>query len=1471
MAAQNIIDLIVSGKIAQVNQPSLVKTLGDIRHAMKQYLEGNLKVPLLRMLDKQTQNSGGTNTAPDHRQTNAFMHKLKRGLATIQGAYKGKQPFVAQLTTEVLGLINRYEHRDLTPKKEVEKEERIVDPVTTQYASETNYAMYQVIGELIDNPKYRKIFELPTKLQDKRLKVIIEEIRKKHNYQSVLDVNGKVNFDYDARQEVLRRFSEWSLRKKGKSLEKQLFKSREDAFNAAKAEAKTILTKTDKVVWQANDQLMALYHQGVVGLIQRRMLSLEKLLGKTNWKQLFKEAGLYALLDKINFQEGVIYGARKEHYQPIYDYVNGYRIDSPQGGTAGGQGNNSAPPKAFKTKLKDMVTDYYLRYRYTKQRLKKSTQALDVIRYKNSKISIRYGERHDESAERGLVKYDKQLLSDAKKAFRAIARTYFLNEDFASSERTGFAKSLLEGLAESTFWTDYSTNTDFAQAMAQNMQYEGLALTKKQLSRAKQSLTEQIGTGIGTSIPVMLEIMATTLITEGVGTLPAIARAGNALVKTLRLGERTTRVLRAALVNSIAFKLAGQSEYSGLGEGIIQGLVGGRLPLLKLLNKPAHKIVINSFINNVAIRYGAHVATETTQEYAGDLMDNLMKDGTFASALRKTFGANLDQAGEKLVVTAAICAFFGSAGSVKGFVADTTLQLQAKKMQATTTEAKLAYTKALALLATVDHLQPETKQKGKATPYQIQAAPRVPQKIEESPELEILYKELTKREAHKKRLEEGLGELQGKVGIQVEYGNPKISGKTVQAHYTTQTRTYAGVFSLTTIDTVQLRVGPDATIAHTQEHLATLNYMRRYQGLSGRMRAWGDQFKKAIGWHGIPQPGTALWESKQKIEKLSAILMQRAQAIEAGKFDPAQAPEIETELGVILLQLEYFEEVAHSVSADTKGVGYVAMEENVRLEVLKSLDPNNPIERAIFERQQKHISDYKGVDKYIEEGNLPLKVDKKNLDIDEEIQEEIDDLDIANLNEFFFIDGEKQINLHRVFDLEDGFIDLKYAAVPDAFKFLSVPPELELVPGKGFPASTFFTVLQGKKAGFDFDALKGIKISNMVNTETALELAYLMKKFPNLDPNELFQFTHSFGYVRTLVEQVGKELDAKVDIQGLNDKEGLKAEVVRKMGEYGLTKGDFIPFRYNIIFTVKDKAIDSEQNHNLDSDQDINKENKLLELINQRIKTNPTEDYAFDEFKQDVQKNGLLDIANRSSVQLKKLEELFNKLVERAKVLLNYFVGLENVNITNAEKKIINQPHEHAYVFTKKGGSAQAYHFTSNQRTTVGFTEPEGVSFEGATMTHNHPPSAEFQIFPDYRGTTFSTGDYTSAAKVKLKELRMVTIDGAKGQQLFVLKKASGENFDMSDYDFIKESLTYTYRMNKKLRQLANQRLEILRANYPSKITSDSYRDSQMIALVQYEIWGLIKEELEEDGGIIYESYSQGKLVNFEEELKNLF
>ncbi|EAY25019.1 hypothetical protein M23134_07208 [Microscilla marina ATCC 23134] len=97
-----------------------------------------------------------------------------------------------------------------------------------------------------------------------------------------------------------------------------------------------------------------------------------------------------------------------------------------------------------------------------------------------------------------------------------------------------------------------------------------------------------------------------------------------------------------------------------------------------------------------------------------------------------------------------------------------------------------------------------------------------------------------------------------------------------------------------------------------------------------------------------------MWESKQEIEKLSAILMKRAQVIEAGKFDPAQAPEIETELGVILLQLEYFEEVAHSVSADTKGVGYVAMFGN-RKKKLPSEEKARKISNDIITDTLKNI------------------------------------------------------------------------------------------------------------------------------------------------------------------------------------------------------------------------------------------------------------------------------------------------------------------------------------------------------------------------------------------------------------------------------------------------------------------------------------------------------------------------------------
>ena len=607
VAAHNIIDRIVAGEIDRVNRVNLVKTLGDIRFAMSQYLKGELEVPLLQMLDKKTkkahENKEGKKdlqkaAAQDHRKTSAFLNKLKNGLATIQAVYQSNQPFVAQMAGGIIKQIEKFQTRSLKPPKKV-KEQVEVDYVTTKNVSKDHYATYQVIYELTTEHLY--LFRLPESEKDEKLQQIIEQIRKKHVYQSILDKPHKITFDYDDRQDILRRFNEWCLRKEGKGLEKKLFKSREDAFKAAKAEAKKMLSdEDDQTMWEVNDKLTALYQQGVVELIKRNALSIEKLFAKNDWKKLFQTHGLYALLQKITLYEGIIYGARGADYKPMYDYVNGERISPPK--ASGGGGEGGAPPKNYQAQLKDMVIDYYVRYRYTLQRLSSANNALAEVQFKNRDRSYRYGNRIDESKQHEGKSQAQGLVTEARKTFRSVARTYFLNEDFGASERAGFWQSFVEGLAEGTFWHNYQTNTDFAQAMAQAMQYEGLPLNAEQTKRIKQSIAEQVGGGLGGSIPVMLKIVATTLITEGIGTLPAIAAAGNTLVRVFSISSKVAKVLRSALVSTIAFQLAGQNKYSGLGEGIIQGLIGGKLPLLSLMKNSATKIVINSFINT-AIRY----------------------------------------------------------------------------------------------------------------------------------------------------------------------------------------------------------------------------------------------------------------------------------------------------------------------------------------------------------------------------------------------------------------------------------------------------------------------------------------------------------------------------------------------------------------------------------------------------------------------------------------------------------------------------------------------------------------------------------------------------------------------------------------------------------------------------------------------------------------------------------------------------
>lgn len=962
--AQNIIHLIKDGKIDQINRVNLVHTLGEIRYAMNEYLKGKLNVPLLAMLDKRTSESmeqvqskaQPPQAGQDHRKTNAFLDKLKRGLATIEQVYAQSQPFIAYLANDILKSIKTYQTRVLESPNQQTTNDAQPDPVTLQYQNEI---IYTVIAALIDRQKAGEdIFAKSQEEQEDLVKKVIKELQQ--NKQATI---SKYNIGYRQIQTILYRFEEWNMRRMAKEQLPKLFKSREEAFKAAKAEARKLMSESDNVVWDASTALEKLYLDGVIELIKKGEISLKALFQKNDWKALFEKAGLNAIVREIRIQEGYIYGAKGSNYAHAYDYVSGHRMKEPKSTGAGNESDAPAPQKNYKEQLKEMVIDHYVRYVYAQKRLKQTERKAKITAEEELEYDpdIPYDD-NSKAEELGVAvqrrEYSKKMVLSAKNLFRSVAKSYFLNYDFGASSRNGFWISMAEGIAENSFWKDYETNADFAQGMAQAMQFEGLPLTKEQQDKATQNIYEKVGAGIGASIPIMLEIMVTTLVTEGLGTLPAIARAGDALYNFLtkvprfaKAGHKIAQIGRSVLVNSIAFKMAGQNEYAGMGEGLVQGIIGGRLPLLKLLQNPGSnlKIVLRGAMHHLGKRYGVHIFTETAQEYGGDMMANLVKHKSIQQALKETFGYSVGEAGDKLLVTALVCAAFGKVGAIKGLVIDTKNALQVKREQAKSQNAKNAYNKAIAILQVVDMFSEDSQQLTPATPYQIKKAPEVSEDINESPELTILYKKLEEQQAHQTTLEEALGDLKGEVPIYVQYDNPQITGKTVRIYRTFKTIRFLHM-QVKVISQIYIKAGPDATAQHIAEHVNAVKRMQKYQGYSGRVSAWARKFSAIVGWHGKPGPETRLGEAQEEIQKISEIIHKRSADIQAGRFNPKNAQEIAAELYVLGRKLEFFEDLVKKVSSKEKGLGYVAVDNNQQNNsVYSNPDEFQKIEAKIIE------------------------------------------------------------------------------------------------------------------------------------------------------------------------------------------------------------------------------------------------------------------------------------------------------------------------------------------------------------------------------------------------------------------------------------------------------------------------------------------------------------------------------------------
>jgi hypothetical protein len=158
-------------------------------------------------------------------------------------------------------------------------------------------------------------------------------------------------------------------------------------------------------------------------------------------------------------------------------------------------------------------------------------------------------------------------------------------------------------------------------------------------------------------------------------------------------------------------------------------------------------------------------------------------------------------------------------------------------------------------------------------------------------------------------------ELQGKVSVVVD---SNLQPGTVRVHYELDAN---GL-----VREVSMRVGKEGVKARDIElHVPTARMMNRYRGFSGRVRRLLDQITNWLRLHPNPPIGSRAWEAKLELEKLPAIIKDRANRLESGNLDPATEQQLMGELENLQSQLAEHARTLDTMDLDP-GRGFVAAE-----------------------------------------------------------------------------------------------------------------------------------------------------------------------------------------------------------------------------------------------------------------------------------------------------------------------------------------------------------------------------------------------------------------------------------------------------------------------------------------------------------------------------------------------------------------
>ena len=112
----------------------------------------------------------------------------------------------------------------------------------------------------------------------------------------------------------------------------------------------------------------------------------------------------------------------------------------------------------------------------------------------------------------------------------------------------------------------------------------------------------------------------------------------------------------------------------------------------------------------------------------------------------------------------------------------------------------------------------------------------------------------------------------------------------------------------------------------------------------------------------------------------------------------------------------------------------------------------------------------------------------------------------------------------------DGRPLVTHTAAPDWVLDVKIP----LRPDRpGVPFAMFTNMRAFNKLGFEFadSRIGALYLKNVQSANTALELHWMMNKYPNLSASELFRFTHHYRYARNMAEQMGFRItEVRVDL-----------------------------------------------------------------------------------------------------------------------------------------------------------------------------------------------------------------------------------------------------------------------------------------------------------------------------------------------------